>query len=104
MIAILFRVVAKPGSREDLLDFLQRDSDESAAEDGTVRFDVFPDPKDDHAFFVYEAYIDPGAFEQHMKGSAFQEWTSRIKPQLAEFTLLFRGEPAAMLVKENERV
>ena len=100
MLAILFRAVAKRGGREDLLEFLRRDSDESAAEPGCVRFDVLPDPADDHAFFVYECYADDAAFHEHMKGGAFQEWASRVKPQLAEFTLLTRGEPAAVSKSE----
>jgi len=76
-VAILFRVEAKPGKQQELLDFLRRDRDESMEhEEGTLRFDVFHDPDNDHAFYVCEAYKNWAAFEEHKKHASYQKWDS----------------------------
>jgi len=97
MLAILFRAVASRGGRDDLLNFLRKDSQESTREPGTLRFDVIGDPENDHAFFVYELYRDAAAFAAHQRGTAFREWQERIKPSLASFSILAQGGPAAVL-------
>ena len=103
MRAILFRVVAWPGGRDELLAFLQRDAHESGTEGGTLRFDVVEDPQNDHAFFVYELYRDDPAFTVHKKNAAFREWQERIQPQLASFSILSDGEPKAVLFRNDGR-
>jgi autoinducer 2-degrading protein len=100
MHAILFRAVARHGNRDEVLDFLKRDADESSSERGTLRFDVMQDPENDHAFYVYECYVSRESFEQeHQQGRAFQEWKTRVQPELAAFCILFQGPPAAVLAK-----
>src|SRR5262249_1212328 len=75
---ILFRVDAKPGKRQELVKFLKWDQKESMErERGTLRFDVFQDPKDKDRFYVYEAYEDAAAFEEHQKHKPFMRWSSQ---------------------------
>jgi predicted ester cyclase/quinol monooxygenase YgiN len=74
----LFRVVAKPGLREKLASFLERDQKESMEqEDGTLIFDVFRDPENENGFYVYEAYENESAFEEHKNHTPYREWDSR---------------------------
>jgi quinol monooxygenase YgiN len=102
MYAILFRALAKSTKREDLLEFLKRDCQESRdLEPGTLRFDVLEDPENRNAFYVFEAYVSMDAFAEHKKGEAFKEWERRIQPELAAFKILFMGEPEAILTRPS---
>jgi quinol monooxygenase YgiN len=75
--ANLFHVIAKPGKRQELFEFLEWDRKESMkGERGTLRFDVFQDPENADAFYVYEAYEDHAAFEEHKAHDPFQRWDS----------------------------
>jgi quinol monooxygenase YgiN len=75
--AILFHAIARPGKRQELIKFLEWDREESMKlERGTLRFDVFQDPKNADAFYVYEAYEDAGAFEEHKTHPPYQRWDS----------------------------
>jgi len=75
--AILFRVDANPGKRQELVKFLEWDQKESIEKErGTLRFDVFQDPENDDRFYVYEAYEDAAAFEEHQKQEPFKRWSS----------------------------
>jgi quinol monooxygenase YgiN len=51
---------------------------------------------------VYELYHDDAAFAVHQQGKAFQEWNQRIMPQLAAFSILFGGQPEAVLIRESD--
>jgi (4S)-4-hydroxy-5-phosphonooxypentane-2,3-dione isomerase len=74
---ILFFVTARPGQRQQLVDFLTWDQKESMEhERGTLSFDIFEDQKDKDTFYVYEAYEDEAAFEEHKKGEAYKRWSS----------------------------
>jgi quinol monooxygenase YgiN len=52
------------------------------SEPGTLRFDLYRDPKDENAFYVYEAYRDQKAFEEHKKNEPYQHWESHIRPEM----------------------
>jgi quinol monooxygenase YgiN len=95
MFAIFFHALAKPGKRQDLLDFLKRDSKFCKEhEPGTLTFDILPDPKNDNAFYVYEAYEDCAAFVEHQGNPLYIEWEPNLKNELvAEFTEIFEGKP-----------
>ena len=74
---ILFRVDANPGKRQELVDFLMWDRKESMEhEPGTLRFDIFQDPANLDRFYVYEAYKDDAAFEEHQTHDPFKRWNS----------------------------
>ncbi len=93
MHGILFRVKAKSGKYENLRDFLKWDADVCRDEPGTLRFEFYQDPKDQNAFYVYEAYRDREAFEEHKKNEPFQRWSSGLLDELAaNFDELFHND------------
>jgi len=104
MLAILFRVVAKAGKRQELLEFLMDDSAVSQQkEPGTLRFDVLPDPKNVDAFYVYELYENRRAFEEvHKKNDPFKRWKSaEFQREVVERPEpIYEGAPLAVLVRE----
>jgi autoinducer 2-degrading protein len=78
MFATLFHAKAKSGKRQELVDFLTRDSESSRhIEKGTLRFEVLVDPNDKDAFYVCEAYKDDAAFEDR-KNEPYQTWEKMI--------------------------
>ena len=82
MIGTLFRVEVKPTNRQAFIDFIEWDVRVAKeCEPGTLRFDLYQDPKDENAFFVYEAYRDQKAFEDHKKNEPYQHWESHITPE-----------------------
>src|SRR5262249_4476565 len=88
MFAIFFHALAKPGKRQELYDFLDRDSKFcKEREPRTIKFEVFQDPQNYDAFYVYEAYEDCAAFVEHQGNPPYKEWEPRLKNELvAEFT------------------
>ena len=101
-LAILFRVEARAGKQQELLDFLKRDSWECRKEPGTLRFDVLQDPASDRAFYVYEVYEDAAAFEAHKMGMAYARWSSddfqsQVLAECCGFRKLAEGAPLALM-------
>ena len=99
MFAILFRVLAKPGKQKNLIEFLKKDCkfcEEN--EPRTLRFDVVEDPENNQAFYVYEAYEDLAAFEEHKRNPPYTEWeTGGLKEKLvAVYIELFKGKPRCL--------
>jgi len=94
MYTVLFRTEARPGKYQELTDFMKWDVDVcKEKEPGTLRFDVHRDPKDDNAIYVYEAYRDRGAFEEHKRNEPYQRWSSGLSEELAtNFSLVFEGD------------
>jgi quinol monooxygenase YgiN len=84
--------VLKPGRKQEFLDFLKWDIEVAKElEPGTMNFDVFADPENPDALFVYEAYRDEQAFAEHQKNEPFQRFWNEIRPEwLAEFKMLMR--------------
>ncbi|MGH9871289.1 MAG: putative quinol monooxygenase [Pyrinomonadaceae bacterium] len=94
MIGILFRAKAKPGKLQNLIDFLIWDGKlcRDQEQPGTLRFEFYPDQKDETALYVYEAYRDESAFEERMKNPPFQAWSSGLKDNLCTTSDLINGE------------
>jgi (4S)-4-hydroxy-5-phosphonooxypentane-2,3-dione isomerase len=93
MFAILFRVIAKPGKRKKLRDFLEWDSEYCKANEkkGTLRFDVLEDPENKDAFYVYEAYKNHAAFVTHQKNPPYLKWKSMKAESVVLYMELFKG-------------
>ena len=94
MFGILFRVEAKPGKYQALIEFLTWDVQVCRDfELGTLRFEFYRDPNDENALYMYEAYRDLDAFEAHKKNEPFRRWSAGLNQELGtNFTVLFRGE------------
>lgn len=101
MFGILFRVEVKPAERQAFIDFIEWDARVAKEEEpGTLRFDLYQDPKDVNAFFVYEAYRDKSAFEEHKQNEPYKCWESKIKPEMVtDFQLWFGDEALSSNVK-----
>jgi quinol monooxygenase YgiN len=79
------KLVARPGRRSEVLEFLRWDAEVARAEEpGTLRFDVWEVPGEPDAFYLYEAYVDRAAFDQHMRGEPFKRFMAEIVPQMLE--------------------
>jgi autoinducer 2-degrading protein len=91
MLGILFKVTVKAEKRQAFIEFIEWDIQVAKeSEPGTLRFDLYRDPADENAFFVYEAYRDNKAFEEHQKNPPYQRWVSQIEPEMVDdFQLLF---------------
>lgn len=91
MYGILFRAKAKPGKYQELVRFLKWDGEVcSDKEPGTLRFEFYPDPGDNDALYVYEAYRDENAFREHKRNDPYSHWKCVIRPELEEFCVLFK--------------
>ena len=76
MYGMLTKIVVKPGKRAELLDYLRWDAEVAKADEpGTWRFDVWESEREDGVLYVYEAYKDRAAFEDHAKGDPYKKWS-----------------------------
>ncbi len=92
MFGILFRVKVKPGKRKEFIEFIKWDARVAQkSEPGTLRFDLYQDPTDKNAFYVYEAYRDKAAFKKHQQNEPFQQWEPLVeKTMLTHYRDVFR--------------
>ena len=75
MYGAFWHAVAKPGRKQEFLDFLEWDVQvANEAEPGTVSFDVYQDPENPDGFYVYESYRDEPAFGEHRSHEPFQKF------------------------------
>jgi quercetin dioxygenase-like cupin family protein/quinol monooxygenase YgiN len=85
MYGAFFKIVAKPGKRGELVEFLRWDAAVAkAAEPDTMRFDVWDVPGEPDALYVYEAYRDPAGFAKHQANKPYQRYVNHIDPELLE--------------------
>src|ERR1700752_697740 len=85
MYGILFKAKVKAEKRKAFTEFIERDINVAKErEPGTLRFELYRDPADENTFFVYEAYRDKKAFEEHQRNPPYQEWVSRIEPEMVD--------------------
>src|SRR5436190_24342722 len=100
MFGILFRVEVKPEKRSDFINFIKWDIQVAEErEPGTLRFDLYQDPKDENAFFVYESYQDEKAFAEHQKNEPFQRWKPDVEQRMfrAPHEEWFKGDAVSSL-------
>ena len=93
MYGILFRFEAKPGKLQKLIEFLTWDAEVCRDEEpGTLRFEFYSDDTNKNAVYVYEAYRDREAFEEHKKHEPYQLWSSGLADELGTGQDLINGE------------
>lgn len=85
-VAVLAKLRAAPGKREELVKELQFALDNVQHEAGTEVYLLHEDAKDDDAIWFYEVYTDQGSFEAH--GSA--DWFKAMGPKIGP---LMGGRP-----------
>src|SRR3954454_5349031 len=75
MYGMLTKIVVKPGKRSELLENLLWDvGGDKARGPGTWRFDVWEAEPEPGVVYLYEAYKDRAAFEDHAKGDPYKKW------------------------------
>lgn len=85
MYGTLFKAVAKPGKRDELVKFLKWDAEiANLTEPETLRFDVWPVSTEPDAVYVYEAYTSEKGFEAHQANAPYQQFVSHIEPNVLD--------------------
>jgi (4S)-4-hydroxy-5-phosphonooxypentane-2,3-dione isomerase len=75
MYGALMKIVAKPGMRSELLDYLRWKVEvASDGEPGTLRLDVWEVEQEPDVVYLYEAYRDMKAFEAHQNNEPYKKW------------------------------
>lgn len=72
-VAVLARVPALPGRRDELVEKLQAAIDNANSEAGTLLYILHTNDKDPDAVFFYELYTDQEAFSTHGSSDRFKE-------------------------------
>ena len=71
-VAVLARVPAQPGRRDELVEKLRQAITNAEGEDGTRLYILHTDDKDPDAVLFYELYTDHDAFLAHGSSDAFK--------------------------------
>jgi len=84
----LARFVVKPGMRAEFLEFLRWDARVAKdTEPGTLRFDVWETELEPGVVYVYEAYKNAAAFEDHQKNEPFKKFDEILRDMIEEWML-----------------
>ena len=87
MYGTLARIVVKPGKRSELLEYLRWDAEVArTSEPGTWRFDVWEAEREPGVVYLYEAYKDRAAFEDHAKGDPYKKWNEIAGKAMVQVT------------------
>lgn len=82
----LMRIVVKTGKRSEVLEYLRWDARVARdSEPGTVRFDVWEVQGEPDVLYLYEAYKDLAAYEDHKKGEPYKKWGDFV-PMMEQVT------------------
>ena len=71
-VAVLARIPAQPGRRDELVEKLQQAIDNANGEEGTKLYILHTDQNDPDAVLFYELYADHDAFVAHGTSDAFK--------------------------------
>jgi (4S)-4-hydroxy-5-phosphonooxypentane-2,3-dione isomerase len=87
MYGMLTRIVVKPGKRTELLECLRWDTEVAkASEPGTWRFDVWEAEQEPGVVYLYEAYKDRAAFDDHAKHDPYRKWDEMADKTMEQVT------------------
>jgi autoinducer 2-degrading protein len=87
MYGALMRIVAKAGMRPELLDYLRWKTEVARDhEPGTLRMDVWEVDQEPDVVYLYEAYRDRQAFEEHAKSEPYKKWGEVERRAMAQVT------------------
>ncbi len=85
MIALMVKLAAMPGKKDELMEFLQWDGEVAkSSEPGTRRFEFHTEAEDSNVVWLYEAYEDAEAFEFHKSHEPFQKFISTWRDAVIE--------------------
>ena len=72
-VAVLARIPAQPGKRDELVAALQAAIDNANTEDGTLLYILHTDPSNENDVLFYELYSNQEAFTAHGTSDRFKE-------------------------------
>jgi quinol monooxygenase YgiN len=81
-VAVLAKIPAAPGKRDELVAALQGALDTAQGEAGTTYYILHADAKDADVVWFYELYADQAAVDAHMGSEAFKAMGPVIGPFL----------------------
>jgi quinol monooxygenase YgiN len=90
-VAVLARVPAQPGRRDELVEKLRAAIDNANTEAGTLLYILHTNDKDPDAVFFYELYTDRDSFTAHGSSDRFKEIGATLRDVAAgrpELTIL----------------
>ena len=82
-IAVIAKITAQEGKRDDLVAALQTALDTAQGEPGTLSYILLADQTNAETLWMYEMYNDQAALEAHMGSDAFKALGPAIGPFLA---------------------
>ncbi len=91
-VAVIAKIAAQEGKRDDLAKALQAALDTAQGEVGTEAYILHEDASDANLLWMYEMYTDQDALGVHMGSEAFKALGPSIMPFLA-------GRPELIFVK-----
>ncbi|MCU1501401.1 MAG: hypothetical protein JWM12_755 [Ilumatobacteraceae bacterium] len=80
-VAVLAKITAQPGKRDDLAKVAQQALENVKAESGTQYYILHADDKDENVLWFYELYTGKDALDHHMGTDAFKA----LGPLMAPF-------------------
>lgn len=93
LVAVTFQIA--PDRAEAFRDRVRRQAEDSLAEPGCRRFDVWCDTGDCTRVFLFEIYDDRAAFDAHLQSGHFKEFDAEVRPWVQDRTIeLFTLVPA----------
>jgi quinol monooxygenase YgiN len=72
-VAVLAKIPAQPGKRDELVEALGAAIDNANTEAGTLLYILHTDEKDPDSVYFYELYTDQDAFTAHGTSDRFKE-------------------------------
>lgn len=79
-VAVIAKIPAAPGQRDQLIAALQAALDTAEGEPGTLRYILHEDTADADVVWFYETYIDQEALVAHGSTDAFKALGAAMKP------------------------
>ena len=80
MYVIIAPMQIKQGFKDRFVDAMIADARGSVNDEpGCLRFDIIQDAAEPNRIWLYEAYKDAAAFEEHKKTPHFLKWTEVVK-------------------------
>jgi (4S)-4-hydroxy-5-phosphonooxypentane-2,3-dione isomerase len=86
----LVRFVVRPEMRVEFLEFLRWDAKDT--EPGTLRFDVWETELEPGVVYVYEAYKDAAAFDNHQKHEPFKKFDGILRDMIEKWVRPRQGD------------
>lgn len=90
-IALIAKITARPGSRDDALAAFAPLLEQAEAESGTTTYLVHLDAEDADVIWMYERYVDPDAHQAHRASEVMKTAGRALGAHLAgppEITLM----------------